>query len=221
MAPAGRPLLHRCSRPLLRLLRHLAAAPPRTHTGVVVVDATGAAIRRRPTYLTTHAMYRSAGIAESERTAPPAGCSRVPRCPRRRPGHRALRPGGGLPLSATALACPAEPALRHPDRVRADEGSFSPDGLTYYATNLPPGLRSTSSTSRSRPSRSCSRSGPCPSIRDQRICRSSADGNRAYLTLFGHGQADPVSGGTSLDNGIVIADVSDVQSRSGRIRRSR
>ena len=41
----------------------------------------------------------------------------------------------------------------------------------------------------------------------------SEDGTRAYLTLYGQGSAALQPGATSLNNGVIIADVSDVKAR--------
>ena len=96
------------------------------------------------------------------------------------------------------------------DRVRGDEGTFSDDGLTYYATNLRAGLIDAIDVSDPlRPRLLAEWSMPF----NQRTSGISVreDGNRAYLTLFGHGAVAPVSATVSLDNGVIIADVSDVQ----------
>jgi hypothetical protein len=98
------------------------------------------------------------------------------------------------------------------DIVRADEGAFSPDGLTYYATNLRAGsIYVIDIEDPSHPKRIAEWDLPF----NQRTSglSISANGDRAYLTLFGHGLASSFGEAGSLDNGIVIADVSEVQAR--------
>jgi hypothetical protein len=115
------------------------------------------------------------------------------------------------------LLSPAKPkeVAAPQGQVRGDEGSFSPDGLTYYATNLRRGLIYPIDVSDpQRPRVLAEWSMPF----NQRTSglSISEDGNRAYLTLFGHGAASSADGKASLDNGVIIADVSDVQARRAK-----
>jgi hypothetical protein len=98
------------------------------------------------------------------------------------------------------------------DRVRADEGDFSPDGLTYYATNLRSGTIYPIDVSDPRRLRLLAEWSMPFNQRTSGLSLSE-DGTRAYLTLFGHGGAMPRNGRASPDNGVIIADVSDVQQR--------
>jgi hypothetical protein len=183
----------------------------RIHTGVVVVDATDAADPKLTAYLTTRAMLDP---LESLKVNP------------RRQLLAAVDSINGpdgptLDLYDVSADCrsPRLVSASTPPRtvasqdvVRADEGSFSPDGLTYYATNLRGGLIVPIDVSDPRRPRSLAEwSMPF----NQRTSGLSIghDGTRAYLTLFGHGSVAPVSGTVSPDNGVIIADVSDVQER--------
>jgi hypothetical protein len=185
----------------------------RTHTGVVVVDATDPTHPMPSVYLASDAMNdpleslkvnvrrQLLGAVKSldgsegpeiELYDLSADC-RFPRLLAHLPA-----------VNATAQALQ--------DAVRGDEGSFSPDGLTYYATNLRAGsIYVVDIADPQRPKLIAEWSLPF----NQRTSglSLSEDGNRAYLTLFGHGLAAPASDAISLDNGVIIADVSDVQSR--------
>jgi hypothetical protein len=108
----------------------------------------------------------------------------------------------------------AHPSSQAPqDAVRADEGSFSPDGLTYYATNLRGGAIYVIDVSDVTAPKLLAE-WDLPFNQRTSGLSISADGNRAYLTLFGHGAAARVGEAGTPDNGIVIADVSEVQSRT-------
>jgi hypothetical protein len=73
--------------------------------------------------------------------------------------------------------------------VRGHEGSFSPDGLTYYGTNLGAGyvypIDITNPTSPKLLTQFFT-----PIIQVTHGLSFSEDGNRAYLTLFGAGAAE-------------------------------
>jgi hypothetical protein len=186
-------------------------SPGRAHTGVVVVDATRRSEPVATAYLTTPAMtdpLESLKVSARRQLLAAVESLDAPDGPR----IELYDLSADCRFPRLLSRAPATGAAPRADAVRADEGGFSPDGLTYYATNLRLGLIYVIDvTNAAQPKLLAQRSLPF----NQRTSglSISADGNRAYLTLFGHGLADPVSGGTSLDNGIVIADVSDVQSR--------
>lgn len=185
-------------------------ATGRAHLGVVVVDGTDAAHPIATTYLTSRAMLDP---LESLKVNP------------RRQLLGAVDsingPDGAMielyDISADCrfprlLSTAKVPGAPPQDAVRGDEGAFSDDGLTYYATNLRGGsIYPIDVSDPLRPRVLAEWSMPFNqrtsgiSIRD--------DGNRAYLTLFGHGTVAPTNGAASLDNGVIIADVSDVQAR--------
>jgi hypothetical protein len=182
----------------------------RAHTGVVVVDTTNLT-RPMPTgYLTSDAMndpLESLKLSERRQLLGAVD---------------SLDGGDGPQIELYGLSpdCRAPRLLSHRRaanagaraEVRGDEGSFSPDGLTYYATNLAAGaIYVIDVADVERPKLLAEWSLPF----NQRTSglSISEDGNRAYLTLFGHGLAASAIDAASLDNGVIIADVSDVQSR--------
>jgi hypothetical protein len=182
----------------------------RTHTGVVVMDVTDLAHPTPTDYLSSDAMYdplESLKVSAQRHLLGAVG---------------SVNASGGPDIELYDLAadCRAPRLLSRPppnrlapeDLVRADEGSFSPDGLTYYATNLHAGSIDVIDVADPAKARRLAE-WDMPFNQQTSGIALSADGNRAYLTLFGHGQAAPTGLATSLDNGIVIADVSDVQSR--------
>jgi len=109
-------------------------------------------------------------------------------------------------------------SARSPDAaagvLRINEGAFSPDGFTYYATNLRDGLVDViDMTNAAAPTIIAAWSMPF----NQRTSglAISSDGRRAYLTLYGQGAAAPTSeGAPRLTNGLIIVDVSEVQTRN-------
>ena len=95
---------------------------------------------------------------------------------------------------------------------RGNEGDFSPDGLTYYATNLRTGtIYPIDVANPQHPTLLAQWS--MPSNQRTSGLAISRDGNRAYFTLYGQGAASGNADATDLTNGIVIADVSEVQAR--------
>ena len=188
----------------------------RTHTGVVVVDATDPAHPRSTAYLTSEVMNDPLESLKVNERRQLLGAV----------GSLTGRDGPEIELYDLAADCrsprllsrlPATAATTgaSQDVVRADEGSFSPDGLTYYATNLRAGsIYVIDIADPQRPNLITEWSLPF----NQRTSglSISEDGNRAYLTLFGHGFASPGSDAKAMDNGVVIADVSDVRLRKPR-----
>jgi hypothetical protein len=95
--------------------------------------------------------------------------------------------------------------------VRGHEGSFAPDGLTYYGSNLSAGyIYPIDITNTTKPV--LLTQWFTPIIQRTHGFTISDDGTRAYFTLFGQGGA-AVAAGAPVTNGIVIADVSEVQKR--------
>ena len=108
----------------------------------------------------------------------------------------------------------SEPAGQPPAKSneRVNEGDFSPDGLTYYATNLRAGtIYPIDISDPAKPKALAEWS--MPSNQRTSGLAIASDGNRAYFTLYGQGAAAASTSETGLTNGIVIADVSDVQAR--------
>ena len=95
---------------------------------------------------------------------------------------------------------------------RVTEGDFSPDGNTYYATNLRAGtVHPIDLRDPANPKVLAEWSMPF----NQRTSGLAIDdnGERGYFTLYGRGAAAGGVDETNLTNGIVVADVSDVQAR--------
>jgi hypothetical protein len=184
----------------------------RTHGGVMVVDTTDPADPRATADLETPAMLdpretlkvnAARGLLMAVQTV-----------------------GGDMPprvdiydiaadCRSPRLISPPGNALATLDKnsERADEGDFSPDGRTYYATSLRSGaVYPIDVSDPQRPVLLAKWSMPT----NQRTSGLAIDrdGNRALFTLYGEGAASPnaqVLGGAT--NGLVVADVSDVQAR--------
>ena len=106
----------------------------------------------------------------------------------------------------------ASPSRAPKTTERVTEGDFSPDGNTYYATNLRAGtVHPIDIRDPANPKVLAGWSMPF----NQRTSGLAIDGSgeRAYFTLYGRGAAAGGADETNLTNGIVVADVSDVQSR--------
>lgn len=184
----------------------------RTHRGVVVVDTTDPAAPRAAGYLATPAMLdpRETLKVNGRRGLLMAvesfGSGRPPRVDIYDITTDCRSPR--LLSSAESVPVPLEK-----DAERADEGDFSPDGLTYYATSLRSGtVYPIDISDPQHPVVLAKWSMPT----NQRTSGLAIDhdGNRAYFTLYGEGAASPnaqVVGGAT--NGLVVADVSDVQAR--------
>ncbi|HSC22388.1 MAG TPA: hypothetical protein VLG08_01635 [Casimicrobiaceae bacterium] len=111
-------------------------------------------------------------------------------------------------LSSQAAANGAAPKAAE----RVTEGDFSPDGNTYYATNLRAGtVHPVDITDPAHPKVLAEWSLPF----NQRTSGLAIDGNgeRAYFTLYGRGAAAGGAEQTNPTNGVAIGDVSDVQAR--------
>lgn len=194
---------------------HLCAyydtAPTRTgraHAGVVVVDATDASNVHPTAYLTTPAMLD------------PMETLKVNQRRQLLVALHSVGPQGQVALDAYDLSVDcrsprlvsAQPqgAAATAGSVRANEGNFSPDGLTYYATSLRDGIvRVIDMRNPEAPNVIAQWSMPF----NQRTSGLAigADGNRAYFTLYGQGSAADAA--SKSGNGLVIVDVSDVQAR--------
>jgi hypothetical protein len=184
----------------------------RTHIGVVVMDATDPAHPVPMAYLDSTAMVdplESLKVSVSRHllgavdTINAAGGPAIELYD--------LGADCRFPRLISPAAAHGEPAAQG-DRVRADEGDFSPDGLTYYATNLRNGSIYPIDVSDPRRPRLLAEWSMPFNQRTSGLSLSE-DGRRVYLTLFGHGAAMARNGRTSPDNGVIIADVSDVQER--------
>ena len=187
--------------------------PNRSHPGVVVVDATDANNPSVAGYLASPAMLdpleslkvnQRRGLLMAvntlnEESGPKVDIfdinedCRSPRLLSQNSAAGSPRPGAG------AIA-------------RGSEGDFSPDGLTYYATDLRAGVIYPVDISDPRHPRVLAQ-WSMPSNQRTSGLAFSRDGNRAYFTLYGQGAASANADATDLTNGVVIADVSDVQSR--------
>lgn len=96
--------------------------------------------------------------------------------------------------------------------VRGHEGNFSPDGLTYYASNLGAGyIYPIDITNTTKPKLLTQYFTAPGRIHGLNI---SDDGKRAYLALLGQGLANSTRvAGSPPNNGLQILDVSQVQAR--------
>jgi hypothetical protein len=96
--------------------------------------------------------------------------------------------------------------------LRGHEGSFSPDGLTYYASNLSSGyVYPIDITNSTQPKLLGTFIMPGTVLKTHGMSISD-DGTRGYFTIFGQGAAQ-VPAGSPATNGVVIADISDFQAR--------
>src|SRR5690348_482188 len=191
-----------------------ATTANRTHIGVVAIDATNPASPQPTAYLSTTSMVDPwESLKVNERRQLLAGVS-------------ATNGNGGpefdvydisgdcrFPQLLTSVAVGT--GLNGPDEfkaaVRGHEGSFSPDGLTYYGSNLAAGyIYPIDITNTTKPKMLTQWFTPI--IQRTHGLSVSEDGNRAYFTLFGQGDAARASG-VDRNNGIIIADVSEVQQR--------
>jgi len=186
----------------------------REHRGVVVIDATDPAKPAATAYLETPAMLdpmESLKVNETrgllaavqsidDKTGAHVDIydiSRDCRAPRLLSGE----------TEASATTRPSAKATE-----RANEGDFSPDGRTYYATNLRSGtIHPLDVGDPAQPKVLAEWSMPF----NQRTSGLAigGGGNRAYFTLYGQGAAAGNAADTNLTNGIVIADVGDVKLR--------
>lgn len=99
--------------------------------------------------------------------------------------------------------------------VRGHEGSFSPDGLTYYGTNVAEAYIYPIDITNTTKPKLLTKYLTSPSIAQGRAIHGlsiSEDGNRAYLALYGQGVVSRALG-TPPNNGMQILDVSQVQRR--------
>jgi hypothetical protein len=183
----------------------------RTHTGVVVVDTTDLTHPTPSNYLTTEAMINPLeSLKVNDRRQLLGAVNTLDGADGPEIELYDLSADCRFPRLVSHM--PAVNGRGSKDAVRADEGSFSPDGLTYYATNLRAGSIYVIDIADPRSPKLIAQ-WSLPFNQRTSGLSISEDGKRAYLTLFGHGLAFPGSDVTSRDNGVIIADVSDVQSR--------
>ena len=198
------------------LCSYYDTAPPtpnRVHPGVVVVDATDPQKPAVTTYLSAPALLDP---LESLKVNQQRGLLAA---------VQSLNEEGGPKLDvydvsddcrSPRLLSPTPGKIDSPARgkavERANEGDFAPDGLTYYATNLRAGnVYPIDLTDPRHPKLLAKWS--MPSNQRTSGLAISGDGNRAYFTLYGDGAASGNAAVTGLTNGLVIADVSEVQAR--------
>jgi hypothetical protein len=184
----------------------------RAHRGVAVVDVTDPSKPVTTDYLETPAMIdpleslkvnerrglliAAAAVDEKAARLDIYGIDDDCRSPRLLSGG-AARKGASRPPKATE---------------RVNEGDFSSDGNTYYATNLRAGtVHPIDIADPMHPKVLAEWSMPF----NQRTSglAIAANGARAYFTLYGRGAAAGSADESSLTNGIVIAGVGDVQAR--------
>ena len=186
----------------------------RAHMGVAVIDAANLADPTPTSYLTSSAMVDPLESMKVNDRRQLLGAARSLNSP----------DGPVVDLYDISVDCrsPRWVSRTMPPRLpndgssepplRADEGTFSPDGATYYGTNLRTGsIFPIDIGDPEKPKVLAEWSMPF----NQRTSglSISEDGNRAYLTLYGQGSAAFQRDTQSFNNGIVIADVSDVQAR--------
>jgi hypothetical protein len=194
----------------------------RTHLGVVTIDATDPRTPVPTAYLTSTSMldpWESLKVNERRQLL----------------GAVSATNGDGGPeidlydisgdcrnpqlLSSFSVGTPAANAefgtpIANP-QIQGHEGSFSPDGLTYYGTNLIPGYIYPIDISDTLHPKMLAQW--FTNVTDSSLIQRthgfsiSDDGNRAYFTLFGSGEANTT--GAAATNGMIVADVSDIQHR--------
>src|SRR5947207_3244619 len=191
-----------------------SATANRTHVGVVTIDATNAANPTPTAYLTTTGMidpWESLKVNDRRQLLGAVN---------------ALNGNGGPELdlydisgdcrfpqllSSVAVGTGNNAPDEFKAAVRGHEGSYTPDGLTYYGTNLGAGyVYPIDITNTTKPKMLTQWFTPI--IQRTHGLSISEDGNRAYFTLFGQGDAARAAG-VDRNNGIIIADVSEVQQR--------
>ena len=189
------------------------ATANRAHAGVVVIDAANPEAPTVAGYLTSPAMLDPLeSLKVNARRRLLAAVSTI---------NDSAGPGIELydltddcraPRRVSAPLMPASADRDGRPPLRADEGAFAPDGLTYYATNLRSGVVFPIDV-RDRATAQVLARWSMPFNQRTSGLSISEDGSRAYLTLYGRGSGAMGLEDSDLDNGIVIADVSDVQAR--------
>jgi hypothetical protein len=197
-----------------------SATANRTHTGVVTIDATDPTKPTPSAYLTTVAMIDPwESLKVNTRRALLGAVN-------------ALNGNGGPQIDLYDLSGDCrQPQLMSSMAVgqdttgttvstvagvltglRGHEGSFSPDGLTYYASNLSSGyVYPIDITNSTQPKLLGTFIMPGTVLKTHGLSISD-DGTRGYFTIFGSGAAQ-VPAGSPATNGVVIADIGDFQSR--------
>jgi hypothetical protein len=193
-----------------------ATTANRAQIGVVAIDATNPASPQPTAYLSTTSMVDPwESLKVNERRQLLAGVSSTNG--NGGPEFDVYDISGDCRIPQLLTSVAVGTGLNAPDEfkaaVRGHEGSFSPDGLTYYGSNLAAGyIYPIDVTNATKPKMLAQWFTPI--IQRTHGLTISDDGNRAYFTLFGQGQAAiNLAGTTTLTNGLVIADVSEVQSR--------
>ena len=203
---------HRCS-----YYDTASATVNRSHLGVVTIDATNPANPTPTAYLETTAMldpWESLKVNERRQMLG---------------GVNALNGNGGpeidlydisgdcrFPQLLTGASVGTGSNNWAPDEfkaaVRGHEGSFAPDGLTYYAGNLGAGyIYPIDITNPTRPKMLTQYFTAPGRVHGLNI---SDDGNRAYVAIRGAGAANAErTAGSPPNNGLLILDTSEVQQR--------
>ena len=184
----------------------------RTHRGVVVVDTTDPAAPQPTAYLATSAMLDPRETLKVNATR---GLLMAVESVGGRTPPKVDIYDIATDCRSPRLLSPSEnaPAALDKGAERADEGDFSPDGLTYYATSLRSGTVYPIDISDPRHPAVLAKWSMPTNQRTSGLAIGH-DGSRAYFTLYGEGSASPnaqVVGGAT--NGLVVADVSDAQAR--------
>ena len=111
------------------------------------------------------------------------------------------------------LSHPARDMAQANASERINDGAFSPDGKTYYATSLRDGTVHLIDLADPASPRLIAE-WSMPFNQQTSGLAISDGGNRAYFTLYGQGATAPhATGAKALTNGLMIADVSEVQAR--------
>jgi hypothetical protein len=200
-----------------------AATANRTNLGTVVLDVANAAQPQPTTYLTTTSMLDPwESLKVNERRQLLAAVHAV------NGGLQPTGSGGGGPqidlydisgncrqpqlLSVTPVGTGTDGGAKAPvpegQTLIGHEGDFAPDGLTYWGSDIAHSLYyAIDITSTKQPKLLGTYLNTFGRVHGLSL---SDDGNRAYFTSIGAGNPDPA---VAPANGLIIADVSDIQSR--------
>jgi hypothetical protein len=200
-----------------------ASTVGRSHLGTVVLDVSNASAPKPTTYLTTTSMLDPwESLKVNERRQLLAAVHAV------NGGLQANGSGGGGPqidlydisgnclspqlLSVTPVGTGADGGAKAPvpdgQTLIGHEGEFTPDGLTYWGSDIAHSLYyAIDITNTTKPKLLGTYLNTFGRVHGLSV---SDDGNRAYFTSIGAGNPDPA---VAPANGLIIADVSDIQSR--------
>jgi hypothetical protein len=195
----------------------------RKHQGVMAMDVTSTAAPKATIALSTPGMFDPwESLKVNERRQLLAAVHAV------NGGLQATGSGGGGPqidlydisgncrqpqlLSVTPVGTGADGGAKAPvpdgQTLIGHEGDFAPDGLTYWGSDIAHSLYyAIDITSTRQPKLLGTYLNTFGRVHGLAV---SDDGNRAYFTSIGAGNPDPA---VAPANGLIIADVSDIQSR--------